>query len=262
MKPDRFLAERRLFTRAELSDSLPGRRPATIDAHLARWRRQGRIRRVKNGLYVRSESAESDTVAPDFIALAGRMALDAAVSHHTALEAHGCAQSLFDELTFATWTRVKPVEFMGRRFSPVRPRAPLGPASEGEQWIEVIDRGGLGVRVTSVERTVVDVLDRPSLSGGMDEVWRSLAAVPAIDPESLIHYVRLLDNRTLAARVGFYLDGRREELAVPDSTLTQLQALAPTQPAYLDRQRRGRLVRRWHLFVPEDMLDNPGLGAL
>ncbi len=189
------------------------------------------------------------------------MAPDAVVSYHTALEAHGCAQSLFNYLTFATWTGVKPVEFMDRRFSPVRPRAPLARMAEDHRWIEVLDRGGLEVRVTSLERTVVDVLDRPSLSGGTDEVWRSLAAVPAVDPEDVLEYVRLLDNRTLAGRVGFFLETRRDELAVPDPTLQELESLAPNQPAHLDRSLGGRLVRRWNLIVPEGYLRGPDQGA-
>jgi predicted transcriptional regulator of viral defense system len=253
MKPDQFLARHSLFTREELIAALVGRSPATLDAHLARWRRQGRIDRVKNGLYLRCDP--DDTTAPDFVAIAARMAPDAAAAYHTALEAHGCAQSFFDRLTFATWTRAKPVDFMGRLFAPVRPRSPLLKRIGGEDWIERLDRAGLEVRVTSLERTAADVLDRPSLAGGAEEVWRSLAALPAIDPEALLDYVRVLNNRTLAARVGFFLETRREELAVPASVFEELQTLLPTHPVHLDRVLGGRLNSRWRLFVPEELFD-------
>ena len=55
MKPDHFLASHSLFTRQELGAALAGRSPATLDAHLARWQRQERIVRVKNGLYLRRD---------------------------------------------------------------------------------------------------------------------------------------------------------------------------------------------------------------
>ncbi len=258
MKPDIFLAYHSLFTREELTAALEGRRPATLDAHLARWRRQGRIDRVKNGLYVRRdpEGVAGRPSLPDFIALASRMAPDAAVAYHTALEAHGCAQSLFDRLTFVSWTRTKPVEFMGRRLTPVRPRAPLLEKHGGEAWVERLDRGGLEVRVTSLERTTVDVLDRPSLSGGIEEVWRSLAGLPAVDPEALLNYVRVLDNRTLAARVGYFLEMRREDLAIPASVLEELQSLRPNHPVHLDRTLGGRLNTDWRLIVPEQLIED------
>jgi len=172
MKPDFFLANHRLFTREELAAALPGRATATLDAHLVRWQRQGRIVRVKQGLYLRQEPAGSGGPAPlpDFVALAARMAPDAAAAYHTALEAHGCAQSVFERLTFVTWTRTRAVEFLGRRLAPVRPRALLRAKGGGEAWIERLDRAGLEVRVTSLERTLADVLDRPSLAGGVEEV--------------------------------------------------------------------------------------------
>lgn len=263
MKPNAFLANHSLFTREALSEALEGRRPSTIDAHLARWRRQGRVVRVKNGVYVRSEPEESSRPSslPDFVALASRMAPDAAAAYHTALEAHGFAQSLFERLTFVTWTRAKPVDFMGRRFAPVRPRGPLGKRAGGEPWVELVDRAGLEVRVTSVERTVVDVLDRPSISGGVEEVWRSLAAVPAIDPEPLLEYVRVLGSHTVAARVGYFLDTRREELAVPGATLEELELMRPRQAVYLDRSLGGGLDRRWNLIVPAELVSQQSWAA-
>lgn len=259
MKPDFFLANHRLFTRDELVTALPGRASATLDAHLARWRRQGRIVRVKQGLYLRQEAAETGVLSPppDFIALAARMAPDAAAAYHTALEAHGCAQSFFERLTFVTWTRTKPVEFMKRRLMPVRPRAPLRARDGGEAWIERLDRTGLEVRVTSLERTVADVLDRPSMAGGIEEVWRSLFAVPALDPAELLDYVAILDNRTLAARVGFFLETRRAELAVPELLLERLQDRVPRHPVYLDRALGGTLNSRWKLIVPNAMTGPP-----
>lgn len=263
MKPDHFLAHHSLFTRQELSVALAGRSPATLGAHLARWQRQGRIVRVKNGLYLRRDPDGASTfpAAPDFIALAARMAPDAAAAYHTALEAHGCAQSLFDQLTFVTWTRTKPVKFMGRRLLPVRPRAPLREEAGGEAWIETLDRAGLEVRVTSLERTMTDVLDRPSLAGGIEEVWRSLLALPALDPEALMDYVRTLGNRTLAARVGYFLEVRRDELAVPASVLEGLKPLLPSHPVYLDRALGGKLNSHWRLIVPAELAGAPEAGS-
>jgi predicted transcriptional regulator of viral defense system len=151
---------------------------------------------------------------------------------------------------------------MGRRLEPVRPRAPLQERSGGESWIAVIDRGGLEVRVTDLERTVADVLDRLSLAGGVVEVWRSLSSVPAVDPDALVDYVETIGNRTLAARVGFFLETRREELAVPRPVLERLRGLLPKQPVHFDRALGGRLVPGWRLIVPREVADvSDGGGA-
>ncbi len=261
MKPEAFLAGRALFTREEFAAVLRGRGrvDSTVDSHLARWTRQGRIARVKRGVFVRVDEPDGvHGLSVDFIALASRMAPDAAVAYHTALEAHGHAQSVFERLTFVTWTKPKATAFAGRQLVPVRPRAPLLAADRGERWIERMERAGIEIRVTSLERTVADVLDRPDLAGGMEEVWRSLLSVPALDPGPLEEYVTLLGSGTLAAKVGFFLESRREELVVPERLLDRLRARVPGAPVFMERRRKGRLVARWALIVPVDLLDNKG----
>jgi len=253
MQPDRFLTSHRVFTRAELLAALGGRSAATINRTLARWRQQGRIEPVKRGLFVRLGPGEA---LPDYAALAARMAPDAAAAYHTALEVHGSAQSLFERFHFVTWTGVKAVTYHGRDLVPVRPRAPLAPDG-GEGWIETVERDGLELRVTSLERTAVDVLDRPDLAGGVEEVWRSLAGLPAIDPVALLDYVLALKSARVAARVGFFLESRRDELAVPAYTLAALQDLLPRHPVHMERALGGRLNRRWRVIVPAELAGPP-----
>jgi predicted transcriptional regulator of viral defense system len=258
MKPEVFLASHTVFSREELASVLrpSGRADATVDSHLTRWRRQGRIARVKPGVFVRLDAPGAPAGwLPDFVALASRMAPDAAIAYHTALEAHGVAQSVFERFTYLTWTKAKPTTFMGRRLVPVRPRAPLLAADGGKAWIEKADRGGVEIRVTTLERTVADVLDRPDLAGGTEEVWRSVQAVPALDPMALELYVALLGSRTLAAKVGFFLESRRDELVIPDALLDRLRTRIPRAPVFMDRGRKGRLVARWALIVPHVLLE-------
>jgi hypothetical protein len=38
----------------------------------------------------------------------------------------------------------------------------------------------------------VDVLDRPRLSGGWEEVWRSLETIPFLDLDQVVQYALLL----------------------------------------------------------------------
>lgn len=155
-----------------------------------------------------------------------------------------------------TWTGVKAATYRGRDLVPVRPRTQLG-ADGGEGWIETHERDGLELRVTSLERTAVDVLDRPDLAGGVEEVWRSLAGLPAIDPVALLDYVLTLQSARVAARVGFFLESRREDLAVPASTLAALQDLLPQHLVHMERALGGRLNRRWRVIVPSELAGPP-----
>ena len=258
MKPEVFLAGHSVFSREEFATVLRrrGRANATVDSHLTRWRRQGRIARVKPGVFLRLDASTNvRDPGTDFVSLASRMASDAVIAYHTALEVHGVAQSVFERLTFLTWSKTRPTSFRGRCFIPVRPRAPLLAADGGEAWVEKADRSGVEIRVTTIERTVADVLDRPDLAGGTEEVWRSLHGIPALDATALERYVVLLGNRTLAAKVGFFLESRRDELVIAPAFLERLRLRIPRAPVFMDRCRKGRLVARWALIVPPVLLD-------
>ena len=109
-----------------------------------------------------------------------------------------------------------------------------------------MDRSGMEVRVTSLERTMVDVLNRPDVAGGWEEIWRSLESVEFFDLDKVVEYALLLGNATTAAKVGFFLEQHREPLMIEEKHLKSLHGLRPRQPHYLDRDKRrsGHLVSR------------------
>jgi predicted transcriptional regulator of viral defense system len=113
------------------------------------------------------------------------------------------------------------------------------------------------VRVTSLERTLVELLDRPDLGGGWEEIWRSLESVEFFDLDRVVEYALALRNATTAAKVGFYLETHRKALMVTDDHLKRLREHKPKEPHYLDRATRqsGRLAGAWNLVVPVEVLD-------
>lgn len=51
------------------------------------------------------------------------------------------------------------------------------------------DRQGLDIKVTTVERTLVDCLDKPQFAGGWEEIWRAGEMINVLDIEQVINYV-------------------------------------------------------------------------
>lgn len=110
------------------------------------------------------------------------------------------------------------------------------------------------LEVPAVLGTLADVLDRPDLDGGLEEAWRSLAGVPLFDLEVVLAYVRLCAPAALAAKVGLFLERRREALGVSEAILARLRRMTPKQLQYLDRRVGGRLAPGWNLIVPAPLL--------
>lgn len=123
--------------------------------------------------------------------------------------------------------------------------------------MQEVERAGLPVRVTTLERTLADVLDRPDLGGGWEEIWRSLSAVEFFNLDQTIEYATFLGNATTVAKVGFYLEQHREALMVEESHLARLAALRPKEPHYLERgaKTEQKLVAKWNLVVPAALIE-------
>ena len=220
--------------------------------------RAGNLLHVRRGLYAVVPRGQSpDTLHVDPYLIAGHMTADAVVAYHAALQFHGKAHSVSRRFTYLTLTRAKPFEFRGSEFVPVPVPPPLRDGSDLGGGLVEKQRGGLGVRVTTLERTLVDVLHAPRHGGGWEEIWRSLEAVEFFDLDAVAEYALKLGSAVTVARVGFFLEQHREQLMVEDDHLARLEERTPRSPMYLDRGKRepGKLLSRWNLVVPEWVLN-------
>jgi predicted transcriptional regulator of viral defense system len=261
MKHDEFFRRRPVFTGEEFAAHLaahgePGKRG--LEALLAYHRKAGRLVMVRRGLYaVIPPGYPAETYPVDPFLVASKLAKDAVISHHTALEFHGRAYSVQERFTYTATRPPRPLKFRNHVFQgAVVPKA-LRQAGEEMFGVSFAERAGMELRVTSLERTLVDVLDRPDLSGTWEEIWRSLESVEFFDLDKVLEYVLLHKNATCAAKVGFYLDQHRKALMVEDRHLKALRDLRPRQPHYLERAKResGRFVPAWNLVAPREVVE-------
>lgn len=257
-----FFATHPVFTFEEFGAFLASKDSLNVNTRrqtLLRYKNTGRITRIRRELYAVVQPGQtSETIQPDPFLLSSRMAPDAVLAYHTALEFHGRAYSAFQEFVYLTKTAPRPVTYRETVFrAAVFPKR-LVDRQQELFGVETQERAGLEVRVTGLERTLVDVLDRPALAGGWEEVWRSLESVEYFNLDHVVEYAILLGNATTVARVGFYLEQHTEALMVDERYLDRLRHYAPRNPHYLDRSRRepGRLVESWNLVVPVSILEH------
>ena len=261
MKLNEFLSQHTVFTVDELDRFLSARgsgKPNTRKSLLTYYRKRGRIIPVRRGLYatvpVGGDSASS-TVDPYLVA--AKMTADAVLAYHTALEFHGKAYSVYTRLHYVSTSKSLPLKFQAHEF--VRTAVPRPLRAKGKEMFGVTNRKRFGVelRVTNFERTFVDMLDRPDLTGSWEEIWRSLESVEFFDLDQIIEYVFLLENATTAAKVGFFLEQHRETLMVEDTHLNPLRNMCPRQPHYFIRAKRKgcQWVKDWNLLIPVEILN-------
>src|SRR3989338_4300320 len=260
VKSIEFLSKNPVFTLESFKGLLANRGTTgsrSAESLLTYYLKAGHVVRVKRGLYAAvPPGSNAKKFVPDPFLLAAKMASDAVLIHHTALEWHGKAYSVFNRFTYQTDAFPHVVSYRGWKFLPVKVPAPLRKEGKPDFGVLTVERNGMDLQVASLERTLVDVLDRPIYSGGWEEIWRSLESIEFFDLRQVVEYVCLLGKSLTAARTGFFLEQNRDALMVEEKYLEELQKLCPDQPGYFDwRQKNGKLNKKWNLIIPKDVLN-------
>ena len=260
MRHEVFFRSHPVFTGDEFTEHLSfgglnGAR--TRESILAYHTKTGRIVRIRRGLYaVAPPGSDGESFPIDPYLITSRLARDSVLSHHTALQFHGRAHTVWQQFSYQATRPAIPLTFRSNVFRGTR--FPSALVNRDSQMFDVltVERANVSLRVASLERTLVDVLNRPRYSGGWEEVWRSLESVEFFDLDRVVEYALLLKNATTVARVGFFLEQHRDPLMVGEAHLARLRRHRPRGPHYLDRARRGgRLVPDWNLVVPMDVME-------
>ncbi len=248
-----------VFSHAEFlaAHTAKGRSPRTSNNLLAKHLAAGRLVRVRRGLYaVVPRGISPDRAPADPYLIACHLSEDAVVAYHAALQFFGKSYSVWQRFHYSTRLRAKPFSYKQMEFVPVLRSAVSGARSKKEQGIIEAAHGGGQAKVTTLEQTMVDVLDAPDKGGGWEEIWRSLELIEFFDIDAVLRHTRVNGTALTAARVGFYLEQHRDSLILEEKHLKAFEKLAPAQPGYIDSSRQsGKLVKRWNLIVPDYVLN-------
>ncbi len=262
MKLDTFFAQHTVFTFEEVARFLSQThetRSSTIYNLLSYHEKQGHLIRIRRGLYhIVPKGVDPNNCPIDAFLVASRMANDAIIGYRTALDLFGKLHTVQNEFIYlSTKQEKKPYLFGDVTYRKVSIPLPLIKLKKELFGVTTIDRLGQKISVTSLERTLVDVLDRPNLCGSWEEIWRSLESIEYVNIDKVLEYAFLLGNATTIAKLGFFLETYRQILFIPDRALEQLYQQRPKKPHYLERTKETsqKLIAKWNIIVPTSLVN-------
>jgi predicted transcriptional regulator of viral defense system len=258
--PNVFLEQTPVFTLKELVRWLQGdtARVSRVAAYnlIKNRRRAGQLGVVKEGVYFQVRpGASAETTPVDQFLVASKLAPDAVLAFHTALEVLGYGHSLFGTHYYFSGIQRRPVRFRTGVYRCLKFPSTVLKARAQDFGLEKVERLGQKVSVTGRERTLVESLEHPEYFGGFEEMYRSLEKIPYLQFDILAGYLELRRKKKLFALVGFFLEQHRKEFHVEESLLLALERSKPLTPDYWARSRRDNaFVKRWNLIVPRSAL--------
>jgi predicted transcriptional regulator of viral defense system len=245
----------KIVTLAELREALgASENYARLFAH--RLVKKGWLERLRPGLF---QLIPADR-GPEGVADTNPLAAGAVIvkryfySFGTACTHHGLTEQVFSEVYMACRKQRRPETIRAQRyvFVHVPERRFFG--------FEQVAVLGEPVQMATVERALLDAVDRPRHAGGIGEVSHIAArAATRVSWDAMLDLVRRWDSSAIVQRLGYFLDLHLAH--VPDNVKAALLDLVrPKSKILLASRRRwgttGKLMRTWNVVenVPRDVL--------
>lgn len=238
------IQELKVFTLAEFENITPS--PRAAQELLRVYCHKGYVKKVRRNLYCASDLA-SGAIAAGKFEIGSHISDTSYISYHSALEFHGLSHQVFYDVTVCSKSRFNGFEYDGieYHFSP-----------------SVLDEGVISpelnafVRVTDLERTIVDCIDKINLSGGIEELMQALRMVSFVDESKLRRYLKLYDKKILYKKAGYLLSFYQDNLRLKDSFYALCHKKGDSVLSALsDRAESVKYNAQWNLYVPENIND-------
>ena len=211
---------------------------------LTRLIQSGRVERIRNDLYTCVSGETLEPVADRF-QIASAITAASYITHHTALEYHGITNQVYYDVYVAAETKFKPFYYQGYTYHHV--------ASKFQDGVVEPAFGG-GIKVTDIERTIIDCVKDFEKIGGLDELLDNIASIQSLNEDKLLKYLDLYNNQFLYQKIGYFFQRENQQLHLSEAFYQECRNRIGKSKRYLIKQHYDGLYNaEWRLIVPKYM---------
>jgi len=235
------LYSERVVTTKDVRETLEEEKMAP--EHITNLRKKGFFKRIKKGLYAIAppDMVNKDEIKPDKFLLASKIKDEYYISHHSALEFHGLAQTIHNRVYITSKTAGRSFTYSGIEYKIITSKHFFG--------FEKTNHLNSTITVSDREKTILDCIRSPKYAGGWEELMKSLERIPEIDIETLLIYLQKIDENSLYQKTGFILE--YIDLENFEEISDELLSKVGKRTYYIDKEKDSYYVKRWNLMVPK-----------
>lgn len=200
--------------------------------------------KIRNNLYALIDPSTNDIYSTKF-EIASSISETSFICFHSALEYYGIANQVFNDITVGSLTKFNDFIFGDNEYVYKR--------SKSVAFVnDVISEG---IRVTSLEKTIVDCIDEIDFSGGIEEVLNALEQIKYLNEEKLIKILDDCGKKFLYQKVGYLLEIYNDQLNLSDNFFNRCKSHLTDKTNYLMKGefKSVTLNKDWNLIVPKNI---------
>jgi predicted transcriptional regulator of viral defense system len=208
---------------------------------------KGLVKKVRSNVYSCVNPATGGVIASRY-QIACACSSSAYISHHTAFEYYGLANQVYYEMYVSSDTRFRDFEFERVSYKYI--------ASKMHDGV-IEPKNSEGIRITDLERTVVDSIKDFQKIGGFEELLNCISAIHYLNEEKLIAYLDSYDIQALYQKTGFLLEQYIHEIQLSQSFIDYCKSKIGKSTRYLTKEvmLEGEYNSQWKLVVPKGLFD-------
>ncbi|MCF8009211.1 MAG: transcriptional regulator [Halanaerobiales bacterium] len=168
------------------------------------------------------------------------------ISHHSAFEFYGLANQVYYIVYISSETKFRDFEFENIKYKYVHSKTKTG----------VIEpKNTSGVRVTDLERTVIDNIKDFRKIGGLEELLNCLENINYLDESKLKSYLELYDIQVLYQKTGYLLSHYKEKMQLSNDFFKYCKRKIEKSTRYLTEKSNddNYYNNEWKLVVPNNL---------
>lgn len=209
------------------------------------------LARIRSGKYLILQMGAENTQLKNWPVIARELALPHPyfISYYSAMRLHGMTTHPLFEVFITTPHRITDRKVSDFTYRLIYCKKKYFWGDEA-RWATKQEK----VRVSDLERTVLDGLDRPDLCGGISEVVRGIWTKKAgMNFEKMLEYAKKFRTNAALKRLGFILKMLKTGGNLPEELFEMLEGsedyilLDPHGP------KEGKHLKRWHVILNSNL---------
>ncbi len=225
----------------------------TAYSQLDRLMKKEHVKKVRKNIYSVVNPTTGQLVATRY-QIACAITDTAYISHHSAFEYYGLANQVFNEVYVSSDTRFNHFEYDYVSYKYIASRIKEG---------VVEAKNTSGVRVSDLERTVIDSVRDFNKIGGFEELLNCLEGIHYLDEKKMKRYLDMYDTQGLYQRVGYLLDHYKNGMQLSMEFIDYCKSKIGKSRRYLvsEAKENSYYISEWELMVPEGLFEITGHGG-
>ena len=201
-------------------------------------------KKVRSNLYALIDPSTNDIYSTKF-EIASKISDSSFICYHSALEYYGIANQVFSNVLVGSLTKFNSFVFNDNEF--------ICKHVKDIKFVNNIVNEG--IRVSSLEKTIIDCVDNIDLAGGIEEVLNALEQIKYVNENKLLEILKDINKMFLYQKIGFLFELYNNQLDLSNEFFAECKSHTSKKVNYFMQYefKDTELNEKWNLIVPKNI---------